>query len=65
LIHLDILFESKIIYFENHKVFLELTEENIEFLKEKYLYHYKKLIEIYLEKKDAKEFLDDYVIEEN
>jgi hypothetical protein len=29
------------------------------------LYHYKKLIEIYLEKKDAKEFLDDYVIEEN
>ncbi len=64
LIHLDILFESKIIYFEDDKVFLELTQENIEILKKKYLYHYKKLINIYLEKKDAGEFLFQYVVEE-
>ena len=64
LIHLKILFEAEIIYFENWKVFLNLTEDSIFDLKQNYKKHYKKLIKIYLEKKDAWDFLFQYVIEE-
>jgi len=62
LIHLDILLESKIIKIINNKIVLNFSEETYKSLKINYIKHYKKLINIYLEKNDAWDFLFDYVI---
>jgi hypothetical protein len=62
LIHLDIMFETWIFEIKNNKIILNFTQETFLKLKQNYLKHYKKLINIYLEKKDAGEFLYDYVI---
>jgi hypothetical protein len=63
LIHLDILFESWIIKINSDKkVELDFNEEKYKILKENYIKHYKKLINIYLNKIDALEFLNDYTI---
>ncbi len=75
LIHLDIMFDSWIFKIVSHpsliikgegtknfKIKLNWSLENYEKLKKNYIKHYKKLIQIYLEKKDAWEFLFDYVI---
>lgn len=65
LIHLQILFESWIINFdENKKIKLNFDENKYEKLKELYYLNYEKLIKIYLDKIDAWEFLNDYVIKE-
>jgi hypothetical protein len=63
LIHLSILFESGIII-ENSdkKIELLFSDETYNSLKQVYIKHYKKLINVYLEKKDAWEFLKEYVI---
>jgi len=62
LIHLDILLESKTIKIINNKILLNFSEKTYSNLKINYIKHYKKLINIYLEKIDAWEFLFDYVI---
>jgi len=65
LIHLDIMFSSWIIKVnKDRKIELNFDIEKYNFLKENYIKHYKKLINIYLEKKDAWDFLDDYTIKE-
>ena len=79
LIHLDILFESWIIKKQPHpkhilhgegierkyQIKLDYSDENYGKLKETYIKHYKKLINIYLNKIDAGIFLDDYIIKED
>ena len=62
LIHLDIMLESGIFEIKNNKILLNFNSENYNTLKQNYIKHYKKLINIYLEKIDAWEFLFDYVI---
>jgi hypothetical protein len=66
LIHLEIMFESwifEIIFNKNkYKIKLNFSEKTFNNLKQNYIKHYKKLINIYLEKIDAGEFLFDYVI---
>ncbi len=61
LIHLDIMFDSWIFGIENFKIKLNWSLESYKKLKQNYIKNYKKLINIYLEKIDAKEFLDDYI----
>lgn len=63
LIHLEILFESWIII-ENSdkKIGITFNTQTYNKLKEVYIKHYKKLINIYLNKLDAWEFLSQYAI---
>lgn len=61
LIHLEGLFETKLIEFNGEKVIINYCEENYEKIKQWYLNTYTKLAKHYLEKKDASEFLFDYV----
>lgn len=65
LIHLSILFESGIIYQKDSKIYFDFNEETYSALKDSYIFNYKKLINIYLNKIDAWEFLKDYSIREN
>lgn len=66
LILLDILFESGILSFsDDKKVKLNFSEELYLKFRDVYLFHYKKLINTYLEKKDAGEFLFLYTIKED
>jgi len=66
LIHLDILFESWIIIINSdNKIELVFNDETYNNLKNIYIIHYKKLINIYLEKQDAGVFLNDYTIKNN
>jgi len=66
LIHLDIMLESWVfeIINKNNKFIIKLNfdENNYKKLSQNYIKHYKKLINIYLEKIDAWEFLFDYVV---
>lgn len=63
LIHLELLFESWIIIFnDGKKIELVFNDETFGKLKEVYIKHYKKLINVYLNKTDAWEFLNDYTI---
>ncbi len=62
LIHLSILKESWIISLDNNKVSFDFSKYSD--LKKIYISHYKKLINIYLNKIDAWEFLKDYAIRE-
>ncbi|MFC1798042.1 hypothetical protein ACFLY2_02710 [Patescibacteria group bacterium] len=66
LIHLEILFESEIIKINSEKK-IELNYSDITYskFKELNIFHYKKLINIYLNKIDAGEFLNDYTIKTN
>ncbi len=61
LIHIDIMFETWIFEIKNNKIILNFSKENYKKFKINYIKHYKKLINIYLEKKDAWEFLFDYI----
>ena len=66
LIHLDIMFESWIIKINNDKkIELNFTDKIYSSLKENYIKHYKKLINIYLNKLDAGDFLSDYTVKNN
>jgi hypothetical protein len=63
LIHLDIMFESWIFVINSeNKIELNFSSSNYLKLKENYINHYKKLINIYLNKIDALEFLRDYTL---
>ncbi len=66
LIHLSILFESWIVNINNNKkVELNFSEKTYNQLKKVYVRDYKKLINIYLEKIDALEFLKEYTIKKD
>lgn len=66
LIHLDILFESWIIKINNDKkIELNFSDSTYQELKNQYIKHYKKLINKYLNKIDAGDFLNDYTIKNN
>lgn len=66
LIHLDILFEAWIIKINNDKkIELNFSEKIYKELKNVYILHYKKLINIYLNKIDAWKFLQDYAIKKD
>lgn len=65
LIHLDILFQTWIINLNSeNKIEISFDESIYELLKSNYISHYKKLINVYLEKKDAMVFLSDYTIKD-
>ncbi|MBX7489926.1 invasion protein CiaB [Helicobacter turcicus] len=65
LIHLQVLFDSGILHYKGSfdSVALEITLNNatLKTLEQRYLEIYNKLITIYLNKSDAKEFLTDYI----
>jgi len=65
LIHLEGLFNSKILNFDNNQLQIDTSNNNYKNLKNWYINIYKKLALHYLDKKDAKIFLDDYLIKQN
>ena len=65
LIHLHILFEANIIVRQLGKIHLNLTPETLQTVKEGYMQVYSHLIHTYLHKKDAGDFLYNYVAKEN
>jgi hypothetical protein len=65
LLHLDILFKSRVIYIKKDKIYMYLNDTNYKNLKENYIEVYTKLIYIYLNKLDAWEFLFNYLDKHN
>ncbi len=61
LIHLDIMFEAWIFKIKNNKIILNFSEKTWEKFIQNYKKHYLKLIQIYLDKIEAWEFLYDYI----
>jgi hypothetical protein len=62
LIHLDILFTSGVITYDEH---IEIDYSKYNEMKETYQKAYKKLAETYLAKVDANEYLKQYTVKEN
>jgi len=65
LIHLDGLFISKVLVWQNKKLTINTSKESIQELKQWYINTYSSLANHYLNKKDALEWLNDYAIKEN
>lgn len=64
LIHFQLLLESRIISIIDNKIVLNFRVDSFSNLKETYINHYVDLINIYLSKTDAMEFLKKYTIKE-
>ncbi|MDD3145179.1 MAG: invasion protein CiaB [Candidatus Gracilibacteria bacterium] len=64
LIHFQLLLESRIIDIIDNKIVLDFNIDSFTNLKETYINHYVDLINIYLSKTDAMEFLKRYTIKE-
>ncbi len=64
LIHLNALFDTKVLEFEKESLSIDLSKQKIEELKKWYITTYTNLAKHYLEKKDATQFLNQYVIKE-
>jgi hypothetical protein len=60
LIHLNILFDTKVLDFENEKLIVDISNDSYARAKEEYINSYKKLANTYLSKSDADTFLFDY-----
>lgn len=65
LIHLNGLFDSKILDFENEKLNIDISAQKYEELKRWYIQTYTNLAQHYLDKKDATEFLNQYAVKED
>ncbi len=65
LIHLKILFDSKILSWNGKKIKINITTKTYNKTKQLYKEVFYKLAKHYLDKKDASMFLQDYTIEEN
>ncbi len=65
LIHLKILFDSKIISWNGKKIHVNITKKSYDITKKSYRNIYNKLAKYYLEKKDAILFMQDYTMEED
>ncbi len=61
LIHLDILFNSGVLEFKDKKLILDINRQNYEKTKESYIKIYSLLAKFYLQKKDATEFLNQFI----
>ena len=64
LIHLNALFDSKVLTWKNEKLLIDLSSETYEDMKKWYIQAYTDLALHYLEKKDASEFLNLYAVKE-
>lgn len=64
LIHLDGLFDSKVLDFVDEKLIIDISTEKIKVLKDWYVQTYTALATHYLDKKDASEFLNQYAVKE-
>ncbi|NVP17931.1 invasion protein CiaB [Candidatus Gracilibacteria bacterium] len=64
LIHFQLLLESRIISIIDNKIVLNFSIDSFSNLKETYINHYVDLINIYLSKTDAMEFLKRYTIKD-
>lgn len=64
LIHLNALFDSKILLWNGKNLHIDLSKKRYEELKKWYLKNYTYLAKHYLDKKDASEFLNQFVIKE-
>lgn len=64
LIHLDGLFDSKVLDFVDEKLIIDISAEKIKVLKDWYVQTYTSLATHYLDKKDASEFLNQYAVKE-
>jgi len=60
LIHLDGLFDSKVLTWKNEKLLIDLSDEKFENLKNWYIQTYTDLANHYLNKKDATKFLNQF-----
>lgn len=65
LIHLKILFDSKILSWDGKKIQINITKQTYDKTKQLYKKAYNELAKHYLDKKDASIFLQGYTIEEN
>lgn len=65
LIHLHILFESGIVWYEKGKIELYLHDQNLAALREMYIWVYTQEIFTYLNQMDAGNFLFEFVVREN
>lgn len=65
IIHLNGLFDSKILIWENEKLSIDLSKEKYEILKKWYIQTYTSLAQHYLDKKDATEFLNQFAVKED
>lgn len=64
LVHLEILFASGMLAYKNEKIVFNYEEETVQKVKEIYMSAYKNQRQIYLDKRDAGEFLYQYVLRE-
>ena len=64
LIHLNAMFDSEILIWENEKLSVDLSTTSYENLKSWYINEYTNLAQHYLDKKDASEFLNIYAVKE-
>ncbi|MFV0562474.1 invasion protein CiaB [Malaciobacter mytili] len=64
LIHLNALFDTKVLEFEKEVLSIDLSKQKIEELKKWYITTYTNLAKHYLEKKDATQFLNQFAIKE-
>lgn len=62
LIHLSLLFKAGVLRFENEKLNIEFDLEHYEVFKEIFMQNYYVLVNHYLSRKDAKEYLDNFCI---
>ena len=65
LIHLNAMFDSKILIWENEKLSVDLSNTSYENLKSWYINEYTNLAQHYLDKKDASIFLNRFAIKED
>ncbi|RXI38342.1 CiaB protein [Malaciobacter mytili] len=64
LIHLNALFDTKVLEFEKEVLSIDLSKQKIEELKKWYITTYTNLAKHYLEKKDATQFLNQFATKE-
>ncbi|AXH14639.1 CiaB protein [Malaciobacter mytili LMG 24559] len=64
LIHLNALFDTKVLEFEKEVLSIDLSKQKIDELKKWYITTYTNLAKHYLEKKDATQFLNQFAIKE-
>lgn len=65
LIHLNGLFDSKVLNWDEKRLTIDLSQEKYETLKKWYVQTYTSLAQHYVDKKDATEFLNLYAVKEN
>ena len=65
LIHLNAMFDSKILIWENEKLSVDLSNTSYENLKSWYINEYTNLAQHYLDKKDASIFLNRFDVKED